>query len=75
MRSDGAGADIHAGRLRCYQQRRSLLGDCADAAAGHVRHVLWLPHLLGLRAGAKCHPAGTGFLLPDAVALGRYLAY
>lgn len=51
VRPDGAGVDIHAGRLWCYQQRGSLLGDCADAAAGHVRHVLWLPHLLGLRAG------------------------
>lgn len=75
VRTDHPGADLHAGGVRRDQQRRSLLGDRADAAAGHVRHVLRLPHLLRVRAGAECHPAGAGLLLPHSAAVRRDLAH
>lgn len=46
----------------------------ADDPAGSVRYVLRIRDFCHLRAGAKCYPAGAGFILSDAAAFGRYLA-
>lgn len=74
VRTDHSGVDLHAGGVRGYQQRRPILGHRADPVAGHVWNVLWLPHLLGVRAGEECHTAGAGLLLSHPAAVWSDLA-